>query len=59
MKYHVFQHPMPTTKAMLKEKILRVWDEKITPDLIQRAFQGFIRRCQKVLDNNGGHQDNE
>ena len=59
MKYHVFQHPMPTTKAFLKEKIIRVWDEKITPDLIQRAFQGFIRRCQKVLANNGGHQDDE
>ena len=59
LKYHVFQHPMPTTKEALKEKIRRVWDTEITPELIQKAFKGFISRCRKVLLKNGGHQDNE
>ena len=59
MKYFVFQHPMPTTKQGLKDKILRVWDTEITPELIKKAFKGFIGRCHKVLLKNGGHQDNE
>ena len=49
MKYHVFKHPMPTTKQSLKEKIIKVWEEEITPELIKKAFKGFISRCNKVL----------
>ena len=59
MKHHVFKHPMPTTKQGLKDKITMVWDREITPDLVKKAFGGFISRCRKVLDKNGGHQDNE
>lgn len=59
MKYHVFMHPMPTTKQGLKDKIQLVWDQEITPDLIQRAYKGFVNRCRKVLDKNGAHQENE
>ena len=59
LKYHVYQHPMPTTKAALKEKIVSVWDRDITPELISKSYKGFITRCRKVLEKNGGHQDNE
>jgi hypothetical protein len=59
MKYHVFQHPMPTTKQALKEKISAVWEREITPDLAKKAFAGFVSRCRKVLLKDGGHQDNE
>ena len=59
MKYYVFQHPMPTTKQALKDKIQLVWDNQINPDLIKKAFKAFIARCTKVLQKDGGHQDNE
>ena len=59
MKFHVFQHPMPTTKQGLKEKIQLVWEREITPELIQKMYKSFITRCRKVLEKNGAHQDNE
>ena len=59
LKYHVYKHPMPSTRQALKEKITLTWQREITPDLVKRAFGGFISRCRKVLDVNGGHQHDE
>ena len=50
---------MPSTREELVEKIKAVWENNITEDLIQRAAQGFIKRCRKVLDANGSHQSDE
>ena len=59
LKHHVFQHPMPTNKQQLKDKIQLMWDREITPELVNKAFNSFIKRCRNVLDKNGGHQDEE
>ena len=59
MKQYVFSHPMPSTREELVDKIKHTWDVHITEDLIKKAAQGFIKRCQKVVAANRGHQINE
>ena len=50
---------MPNTREELVNKINHVWEVHITEDLIRKAAQGFIKRCQKVIAANGSHQVNE
>jgi hypothetical protein len=50
---------MPSNRVELVAKINDVWENRITEDLIQRAAQGFLRRCNKVLAANGSHQADE
>ena len=59
MKHHVFSHPMPENRNQLVDKINLVWDQDITEDLIKKASQGLLNRCQKVINVNGRHQIDE
>ena len=59
MKHHVFSDPMPNSREELVQKIISVWDTKITEELVKRAAQGLLNRCHKVLASNGSHQTNE
>ena len=50
---------MPENREQLVEKINKVWEEKITVELIKKAADGLLHRARKVVNARGQHQLDE
>lgn len=54
LKGVVYKEPVPKTLAELRERIVQE-TAKITSEELERVFHNFLNRCQKCIDQEGGH----